>query len=492
MRQLRFGLEEGLDVSLYNSKQFDWFQMEEIRLGLKDGIDAAVYADPKYPYMVMRELRRALEDNIHLEKYAAVGADMLHELHRAILDKQNIMPYIRQGYVPEQLSEIRRAMRQGCNIDPYLNKLYRDVSIREITEGLKRGLDVSVYASPEYSWQQMREIRLGLEDRVDVSVYAKELYSWQQMREIRIGLEKRLDVEQYKSMMYSASDMKKIRLRLEQEQKKYVNFIKDSHNDEIPRDIEEFCRKMYGRLYRILVDTDKMKAYAYVGSEAQAPSQEVLREALKKANVIMGIDDVIVEALSQGNIRDELVVIARGKVPTMGKNGFYEEFINNTKDMGIRFTKDGSAELDKSYLFTKVKEGQKLLVYHNAEKGENGFTVTGTTLEAIAGYELESVTGRGFKLLGDKKTYIAEHDGCAKYDGSELLVSPLLGIEEDASVMDDITFDGSVHILGDVSGRRVIKAKGDIVVEGFVESARLECGGCMLLKKAQTVLQQSL
>ena len=483
MRQIRFGLEEGLDVSLYNSKQFDWFQMEEIRLGLKDGIDAAVYADPKYPYMVMRELRRALEDNIHLEKYAAVGADMLHELHRAILDKQNIMPYIKQGYVPEQLSEIRRAMRQGCNIDPYLNKLYRDVSIREITEGLKRGLDVSVYANPEYSWQQMREIRLGLEDRVDVSVYAKELYSWQQMREIRIGLEKRLDVEQYKSMMYSASDMKKIRLRLEQEQKKYVNFIKDSHNDEIPRDIEEFCRKMYGKLYRILVDTDKMKAYAYVGNEAQAPSQEVLREALKKANVVMGIDDVIVEALSQGNIRDELVVIARGKAPAMGKNGFYEEFIKNTKDMGIRFAKDGSAELDASYMFTKVKEGQKLLVYHNAEKGENGFTVTGTTLEAIAGYELESITGRGFKLLGDKRTYIAEQDGCAKYDGSELLISQLLEIEEDASVMDDITFDGSVHILGDVSGRRVIKAKGDIVVEGFVESARLECEGCMLLKK---------
>ena len=148
IHEIRLGLSnvlvDGGDVSLFQSSQVDWCQREEIRLGLKDGIDAAVYADPKYPYMVMRELRRALEDNIHLEKYAAVGADMLHELHRAILDKQNIMPYIRQGYVPEQLSEIRRAMRQGCNIDPYLNKLYRDVSIREITEGLKRGLDVTV------------------------------------------------------------------------------------------------------------------------------------------------------------------------------------------------------------------------------------------------------------------------------------------------------------------------------------------------------------
>lgn len=483
MRQIRFGLEEGLDVSLYNSKQYDWFQMEEIRLGLKSGLNACVYANPKYSYMVMRELRKSLEDNIHLEKYAAVGAEMLHELHMAILDKQNIMPYIRQGYVPEQLSEIRRAMRHGCDIDPYLNKLYRDVSIREITEGLERGLDVSVYANPEYAWQQMREIRIGLENRVDVSVYAKELYSWQQMREIRIGLEKRLDVDTYKSMMYSASDMKKMRLKLEREQRRYVNFIKESHDDEIPKDIESFCRKMYSNLYRVLVDTDKMKAYAYLGNDAKAPSNEQLRQALFKANVSMGIDDDMLEALAQGKIRDKLIVIARGKLPTMGSDGYYEEFIRNTADNGIRFLDDGSADLSDTYLFTKVHEGQKLLVYHSAQKGEDGYTVTGVRLEAVTGYELESITGRGFTLLSDRKTYIAEHDGCAVYDGSSLSILPLFEIEADSAVMDDVHFDGCVHVLGDVGGRRVIKATGDIVVEGFVESAFLESGGSMLLKK---------
>ncbi len=483
MRQIRFGLEEGLDVSLYNSKQYDWFQMEEIRLGLAAGVDAKVYANPKYEFRVMRELRKALEDDIHLEKYAAVGAEMLRELHKAILDKQNIMPYIKQGYVPEQLREIRRAMRLGCDIDPYLHKLYRDVSIREITEGLERGLDVSIYAKPEYSWQQMKEIRLGLEDHMDVSVYAKELYSWQQMREIRIGLEKRLDVDKYRSMMYSASDMKKMRIKLEQEQRKYVNFIKEPHNDVIPRDLESFCRKMYTKMYRVLVDTDKMKAYAYVGAEAKAPSKEQLMQSLFKAKVSVGIDEDVLESLAQGDIRDKLVVVARGKLPTMGRNGYYEEFVRNTRHKGISFKGDGSANLKDAYLFTKVNEGQKLLVYHSAEKGEEGCTVTGERLEAVAGYELESIMGRGFAILQDKKTYIAEHDGCVVYDGESLVVSPLLEIQADSSVIDDVRFDGSVHILGDIGNSRVIKATGDIVVDGFVGNAFLECGGNMLLKK---------
>ena len=483
MRQLRFGLEEGLDISLYNSKQYDWFQMEEIRLGLKDGIDASVYADPKYSFEVMRELRRALEDNIHLEKYAQVGAEMLHELHRALLDKQNIMPYIKQGYVPEQLSEIRRAMRHGCNLDPYLNKLYRGVAIREITEGLERGLDVSLYAHTDYSWQQMREIRKGLEKRVDVTVYAKELYSWQQMREIRIGLEEKLDVDKYKSMMYAASDMKKIRNKLEQEQKKYVEFIKNLQQDEIPKDIEKYCRKIYAERFHVLVDPDKMKAYAFLGNEAVIPDENEIRSVIASANVSCGIDDNIVNGFVQGKIKNELVVIARGKLPTMGRDGYYESTIRSDADRGIKQLDDGSLNLKDAFLFTKVTERQKVLIYHEAEKGVDGYAVDGSELTAVSGRELGTVKGRGFRLLEDGKTYISEEDGCARFNGSKLEIMPLLEMSEASNVSGEVNFDGCIHIKGDVSGNCTIKAAEDIVVEGFVENAVLECGGNILIKK---------
>ncbi len=488
MRQVRFGLEEGLDVTLYNDRKYDWFQMEEIRLGLKDGVEASIYADPKYSYEVMRELRKALKDNIHLEKYAAVGAEMLRELHRAILDKQNIMPYIKAGYVPEQLQEIRHAMKQGCHIDPYLNTAFRGAAIREITEGLEEGLDVTGYARTEYSWQQMREIRLGLEERLDVTIYSKELYSWQQMREIRLGLEAHLDVEQYKSMIHSAADMRRIRLQMEQElsaDAEPADGTEDLAEEvpDTPEHLEEYCRNLSAEAVRFFMDPDRMKAYVYAGSQAAPMSKDQLIAELTKYKIRKGLDGEVVNALMKGKLGGRLVVLAQGKEPVNGEDGYYESFIGDYETQGIRELEDGSRSYEDAYLFQKVYAGQKLLVYHEAKPGTDGYKVDGTVLRAVNGAEKHHIKGRGFHLLDDKKTYISEENGCASFRDTNLVVTHLLELETASNVMGDITYNGSVYIKGDASGNIHVKATGDIVVEGFVESALLESERSILIKK---------
>jgi len=60
-RQIRLGLESGVDVSVYADPKFDWYQMEEIRLGLESGVDVSVYADPELDEEVMEEIRLDLE-----------------------------------------------------------------------------------------------------------------------------------------------------------------------------------------------------------------------------------------------------------------------------------------------------------------------------------------------------------------------------------------------------------------------------------------------
>lgn len=484
MRQIRFGLEEGLDVSLYNSHQYDWFQMEEIRKGLKDGIDASIYADPKFSYEVMRELRKALKDGIHLEKYAGVGAEMLRELHRAILDKQNIMPYIKAGYVPEQLREIRHAMKQGCNIDPYLNTVYRGAAIREITEGLEEGLDVSVYADPEYSWQQMREIRLGLEAELDVNIYSKVLYSWQQMREIRLGLEEGLDVESYKSMMHSAADMRKLRVKLEQERNPYIEpeLMEPGSEDGMPEHIEEYCQSLPADAIRFFVESDKMKAYVYAGREAAPLSSQQLVSELSFHKIRKGLDGTVINGLVQGTLKDQWAVIARGQLPTRGVDGYYESFIGDEQH-GIVEQPDGSLDCSQAYLFQKVCAGQKLLVYHGAEAGKDGYRIDGTVLHALDGKEQHRIRGRGFRILDDKRTYISEENGCAIFRDHNLSVTQLLELEAASNIMGNIDYNGSVYIKGDASGNIRIRASGDIIVEGFVENAMLESSGSILIKQ---------
>ena len=61
MKQLRLGLQAGLDVSWYSMVGFSSAQMEQVRLGLEAGIDVSGYADPFIDALEMEDMRLKLE-----------------------------------------------------------------------------------------------------------------------------------------------------------------------------------------------------------------------------------------------------------------------------------------------------------------------------------------------------------------------------------------------------------------------------------------------
>ena len=60
MCQIRYGLEENLDVSIYAKEEFNWKQMYEIRIGLEDGLDISIYAKPEFNAFQMEQIREYL------------------------------------------------------------------------------------------------------------------------------------------------------------------------------------------------------------------------------------------------------------------------------------------------------------------------------------------------------------------------------------------------------------------------------------------------
>ena len=46
--QIRLGLKDNLNVSIYANPKFDDFQMEIIRFGLEANLDVSLYANPKF------------------------------------------------------------------------------------------------------------------------------------------------------------------------------------------------------------------------------------------------------------------------------------------------------------------------------------------------------------------------------------------------------------------------------------------------------------
>lgn len=469
MMQIRLGMLDKLPVELYAKQDYDWFQMEEIRKGLKAGLDVSKYAFPKISYDKMRQIRKGLSEGIDLSKYTKLKAGVLRQLRKAHEDHVNIIEYIKEGYETEQLEEIRKALKKGLNIKPYLTTELRGVSIHEICEGLESGLDVAPYAKIDYCWQQMREIRLGLENRVDTDIYINPFYSWQQMREIRLGLEDSLNVDSYSSLMYTAEDMKRKRLAL----------LKAESKEREVADLEEESFDHF----HIYISKDEMEAYLEIPADGKKVSREKIRKALADSSIKTGIDETAVEKLTEGEGVGKPVLIAKGRQPQTGEDGWYEYFFKSNEERIPEFLPDGSLNYQSLVWFEIVQQGQKIACYHPAEEGIAGKTVTGKVISAKKGKEKSMLTGQGFMVMPDKKTYLSTMVGKVELKDNRLEVTHLLILDEMTIAAGTVDFDGSIYVKGNMAGGTVIKATEDVVIEGSVGAVTIECGGNVFLRQ---------
>ncbi len=471
MREIRLGLMQELAVDIYARPDFDWLQMEEIRLGLEQNLNVRMYAYPKISFDTMRQLRKALAEGINLSKYAGLPAGVLQELRLAIKEDINIEPYIEQGYDKEQLEQIRIALGNKINIKPYLDINMRGISLSQIRIGLEKNVDVSVYANLEYTWRQMREIRKGMEHQVDVEKFLNPLYDWQQMHEIRLGLEDGLDVSKYSSLMYPATDMAIKRA-----------YLSRGIEDNAVRDVGTPQIISYNN-FEIKITPDEMLAYIQIKGKSTGITRSVIRGALEERGIVKGIKEEVIEKIVSGNIDNKPMEIAVGTKPQKGEDGYYEFFFRTDVKREPRVLEDGSLDYQDIEWFEQVKRGDKLAYYHDAGDGEPGYTITGKKINPIKGTQKNILVGQGFYIDTDKHTYIANVDGIITLDGDTLTILNMLTLGDVTAYMGDINFEGNIYITGSVGNGCKIKARDDIIIDGFVEGANLEAGGNICMRR---------
>lgn len=479
MHQIRLGLLDGLKVGRYASPEFDWFQMEEIRKGMKDGVNIDVYASPEIPFDGMHQIRLGLKDGIDLSPFKAMDAGVLKELRLAILSRVSIVSFINAGYDREQLEAIRIGLEKKLDIVPHIKKIFRGVSIQEICIGLEHGVDVDVYAKAEYCWQQMRELRLGLEHMVDVNVYSNHYYTWQQMREIRFGLEDGLDVSLFCSLMYTAREMSEKRLHLKNNSHTNLHESKTEDREKFEIDAEEEIDDYF----EIVISPDEMTATLEVyGNIESVTKMEVLR-ALRDKGVCFGIQYDEIDRLYAKKDSGKPIVIAKGVPARDGKDGYYEFFFRTEVNRTPKLLEDGSVDFRHMDWFETVEEDQELAYYHRATAGEKGMSVTGRTILARKGREQGILTGRGFRRLPDGVTYVSMIGGMVTFSENKLDITKLLIMDDVNLATGNVEFDGSILINGNVSSEAEIMATEDCIVKGFVENAKITCGGNVTLRQ---------
>ncbi len=357
-------------------------------------------------------------------------------------------------------------------IDQFKEQGFIDAQLEEITKGIEHHLPIEYYAKKEINWMQMYEIRQGLIEGLDVEPYANQLFSASQMREIRLGLLDHLNVSSYAKLMLSATDMRRIRMVLFAEAYK----AKKKH---FGRTIKE---EESGITLRI--SDDCMKAFIQIPDGSSDITEMQLLNFIKENEVTYGVNtEKIRNILSQKNAGKE-VCIAEGKVPFEGKDGWYELFFENTIDNFCYVPPDEEIDYSSVSVIESVKPGDVLVKYHPAIKDTKGMTVTGIPVDGSPGQDLAPLTGTGIKYDAAQNLYTAAAKGCPSYNSTtnSLDIWNIFVIKGDVSYLQSLEFDGIVHILGSVRNLAVVRATGDIIIDGFVEGATVVSDHNIIIK----------
>ena len=458
---------------------FDWFQLEEASLCREHGIDDATLArffKPEISFLTMRELRKGLEAGINLVDFAGLGHARLRELRKGTLASLDLTGYIRDGYQADQVREIRHALEKGICPDEYITKEYTGLSIREIVTGLEHGIDVTAYAKIDYGAAQMRELRLGLEHHIDQEVYANPLYSADQMKEIRLGLEEGLPVEEYKSFLYTAEAMKGKREELKARLTSPARFT--------PGAAREPAISMPGAFVRISEDGLEATVELTEGFTPCSKTEFILW--LRQNEIYSGIDELVLSEILSPYVKAGSYVIAKGREARTGEDGFYEYFVDREAALKDKDFKANIENYKTVRWFASVKKGQRIALYHKSKEGTDGFFVNGQILPAARGKELPILIGTGIHSEEGNVVYFADYDGKIDMIDNEVHIIPMLELAGLNPNDGPVSYEGFVHIAGDVeSGCRVSAARG-MLIDGTVYNAELESGEDVVLRRGMT------
>jgi uncharacterized protein (DUF342 family) len=343
---------------------------------------------------------------------------------------------------------------------------FNEPQINEVSQGLAEGLKVEIYAKDCYNWKQMREIRLGLQAGVDTEVYENPLFSVDQMKQIRLGLQDHINVTGYARLIVSATDMRKERQKL----------TGLAYQD---------CPTGYGRTICddetglcIRISDNYMEAYLTIpeGLERKFTVAEI-EKILKRQEVNTGIQRDKIQSLLASGAKGKEIKVAQGDVPQIGRNGWYDFLFNAQLPEGPKELPDGRVDYSNVMVAEAVEQGQELAKYHPAERGKKGKTVTGIVVDGSSGKDLPRLDGTGISRNG--RQYIASVKGFVFCDPAayRLDVQSVYVVEGDVNRYNgNLVYDGTIYIKGSVSDMVNIQAKGDIIVDGFVEGGMLQAG----------------
>ncbi len=258
----------------------------------------------------------------------------------------------------------------------------------------------------------------------------------------------------------------------------------ESREKEIEVDNSPYCIKN-GSYVRI--EDDCMKAWIYLNPPKKGEdfySPDLIREFLYENGVKAGYHQSNLAAIAKKHVYEREILIATGKNPTQGENGYFEYFFDTSDHRRPAIREDGTVDYSSMSTLSNVEEGQKIAEYHPAVQPENGYDVTGKEIIAKPCKEIVPLRGKDISNDENPNIYIAKRTGKIDLKNGHIDIKSVHEVNGDVDlVIGKIEFFGDIHITGNVGAGVVIRGSRNVTIDGVMEAATIYAGGDVVLVK---------
>lgn len=209
-------------------------------------------------------------------------------------------------------------------------------------------------------------------------------------------------------------------------------------------------------------------------------TRTMLDELVAKAGISFGLRAELLDlALQQGFLERSL--LARGEAPVQGQSARLEYLLEN-RNQGPAERSDGSVDHRELRLHASVIAGTPLIRKYPAVQGEAGLSIYRQPILPALVSDCKLLEGPGTALASDDPLLlISTRAGMPVKMASTCRIDSVLELEEVGLATGNVRFDGTVVVRGAVLKGYVVEAGGDIIVHGNVEDAVLKAAGNLYL-----------